>query len=210
MALFTPCVIYVSYGWHKYSKKETKMSLRLLTCWFMRHNKPLHSCRCAWWFSSGGVRTGSRVAVTAVLVIGTEGCRLGTPSFGALFNLPLLPLPPSSPSFASLSSSSSASLSSSSSARLVFWAGCLQLCNFTIVYYGADIRGDMNSVSCKRACLPPRASVRVWACVRSQHMLSSVSRSEPSLRRCTCRLRSQHELSEHLSGANACVSILST
>jgi len=201
MALFTPCVIYVSYGWHKYSKKETKMSLRLLTCWFMRHNKPLHSCRCAWWFSSGGVRTVSLLQWRLSLLLALRVAGWEPPPSGPCSTFR---------SFRSSPSPSFASLSSSSSARLVFWAGCLQLCNFTIVYYGADIRGDMNSVSCKRACLPPRASVRVWACVRSQHMLSSVSRSEPSLRRCTCRLRSQHELSEHLSGANACVSILST
>lgn len=91
----------------------------------------------------------------AVLVIGNKGCQLGTPFFRALFF--------SAPSLLC-------------SSRLVFWAGCLQPCNFTLVYYGSDIRGEMNSVSCMRVCLPLCVSVRVCACVRSQHMLSSVYR----------------------------------
>lgn len=122
---------------------------------------------------------------------------LGLPVRNPLPQSPALSLPPSLPP---------------RFARLVFRAGCLQPCNFPLVHYGADIQGEMNSVPCVRQSAWRRAracvclSVRVRACVRSQHMLSSVcGGSEPSLRRCTCRLRSQHKLSEYLSGGECVV-----
>lgn len=67
------------------------------------HDELLNQIRCskkigelALLLSTGVVWRVSRVAVTAVLVIGAEDCRLGTPSFRALFTLSL-PLPPCPP-----------------------------------------------------------------------------------------------------------------
>lgn len=139
------------------------------------------------WLSTCDVWGVSRVAVTAVLVVGTEGRRLRAPSFGAPFSPP----PP----------------------LILVWYSERAVCSLAIsllfimaqTYEGRWIPYPACVPVCRRVCL------FVCARVRSQHMLSSAyRRSEQSSRRRTCRLRSQHKLSEYLSGANAWFSILST
>ena len=88
-----------------------------------------------------------------------------------------LVLPVGNPLLQSPAAQPSSSSAAAAAAPLVWYSerAVCSLCNFTLVYYGADIRGEMNSVSCMRVCLPP-ASLRacVRAGVRSQHMLSRV------------------------------------
>ena len=101
------------------------------------------------------VFAGSHVfPVTAVLVIGTEGCQLGTPSFMALVRPPARLLPPTSLRYFGI------------------LGPLLQPCVFALVYYGADVRGAMNSVACVRvrvASVSVSVPARVPVCGVAAH-----------------------------------------